>query len=510
MDSHDWLPVHADPGDTREVRRRRRRVCGAATLWLAAATASGCQGRVVPADTAADETSTSSSTATSTSTTTTSDDVDADTTYVGDDGIKYDSGSDEDEHLYDVLIVVDNSSTMAQEQQHVAASFASIVDSLQALTDSTGNPLEPDVHLMVTTTDVGHPLCTPVQKPDYTPRAGAPVYDGCNARIARFTGLGDDPTNVEDACTTSCPVDIVPTDQFLRWNAEESNVPSGTPQQALACIGPQGIDGCDYESPLEAMLRALDPAACWNDPERDGCTDDPEWGKFSQPFLRDDAVLVVVIISDEAECSVAAPDGYTYFTSPNDDQYWEVHPDTAMPSPSSGICWNAGVSCDGPQVDGTFTNCMSTENPVLHPTDRYLDALESLGKDVFVLGVLGAPPVTEHNAQSPFEPTAGGVHALEYRVWADTDLTPSDIEAGVTVAHKVWEFGDIAPGCASEHGNAIFATRIQEVCEGLNRSDDPRTDDIIESRVRCCIESICDEQFTDAFHCLTPFATIYK
>ena len=53
---------------------------------------------------------------------------------------------------------------------------------------------------------------------------------------------------------------------------DDSNV-----AQALACIGPQGIDGCGYESQLEAMRRALDP--------------DAEWNGGDTPFMRDGGLL---------------------------------------------------------------------------------------------------------------------------------------------------------------------------------------------------------------------------
>ncbi len=401
---------------------------------------------------------------------------------------------------FDVLIVVDNSATMAQEQAHVAANFGPIVEALEELTNAADLRVYPSVNLMVTTTDVGHPLCA---DPGGSARRGAPVHDGCNSRIASFTHGAVD---VQSACTDVCPVDIVPTDPFVHFELGGTNVPDGTPAQALSCIGPQGIDGCAYESPLEAMLLALDPAACWNDPSQPGCAEDPEWAGFDKPFLRDGAPLAIIIISDGVECSVDAPDGEVYFT--DDDTYWEIDPDTGMPTASPAICWNAGVTCEGPTQDGAWTGCLSTDNPVLHPTDRYLDALKDLeeiqDKDVFLLGILGVPEVTSHNPMSPFEPIAGGVLALNERVWTEADLTPAELDAGVTVEHKVWEFGDIAPGCANERGTAIFPNRVHEVCASLDIPDDPRTPDLYEFQPRCCIESICDDDYSAAIQCLTP------
>jgi hypothetical protein len=100
-------------------------------------------------------------------------------------------------------------------------------------------------------------------------------------------------------------------------------------------------------------------------------------------------------------------------------------------------------------------------------------------------------------------PRSSAIYALQQRRWTDADLTPAEVDAGVTVAHKVWEFGDIAPGCANERGTAIFPDRVGEVCTGLNIVDDPRTPDLDEFVPRCCIESICDDEYGVAVRCLT-------
>jgi hypothetical protein len=108
--------------------------------------------------------------------------------------------------LIDLVLVIDNSGTMGEEQLNLARNFPQLVDELMGLTTADGDPVNPNVNIMVTTTDYGHPLCTPFQKPDYTPRQGAPVYTGCNSRIQRFTGLDPmDPVVIEEACTEGCP-----------------------------------------------------------------------------------------------------------------------------------------------------------------------------------------------------------------------------------------------------------------------------------------------------------------
>ena len=96
----------------------------------------------------------------------------------------------------DLLFVIDNSGTMAEEQLNLARNFPRLIERLENLQDAEGNPIHPDVHVLVTTTDMGNPLCTAHQQDGYAPAKGAPSTTGCNARIADFTGLGAHPVEV--------------------------------------------------------------------------------------------------------------------------------------------------------------------------------------------------------------------------------------------------------------------------------------------------------------------------
>jgi hypothetical protein len=396
----------------------------------------------------------------------------------------------------DLLFVIDNSGSMGEEQLNLAKNFPLLIQKLQDLEDSNGQPIGADVNIMVTTTDVGHTQCAEPFKPK-----GAPVTTGCNERISHFTGLGDNPVSIPEACTTVCPTDIVPTDDHIHFNNNGTNVPDAPPldvngdgiddnniAQALACLGPVGIDGCGYEAPLEAILQALNANA--------------EWNTGDTPFLRDDAVLAIALITDEADCSVM---DFTIFDSQN--EHWESHP-TLGAMQSSAICWNAGVDCVDANNDGSYEECFSVDNGLLQPVEaRYvatLNAIRNSGKEVVMLGILGIPEVTAHAEDPPHQPTAGGVFSLEYRDWIDGlypggDILPEDWNDGETAAHKEWAFG-IGPGCTGVTdtpdvftGQAIPPVRVKEVCESLNYDD----------KIRCCMESICDEDFSAAMTCLT-------
>ncbi|MCR9160457.1 MAG: hypothetical protein ACE37F_27560 [Nannocystaceae bacterium] len=416
----------------------------------------------------------------------------------------------------DLLFVIDNSGTMGEEQLNLAANFPLLVDKLENLEDSEGKRVNPSVNIMVTTTDMGHPLCTPFQKPDYTPRQGAPVYEGCNTRINRFTGLEmEDPTVITEACTASCPSDVAPGQPFIHFDVEKTNVPNDDVGAALSCIGPQGIDGCGYEAPLESMLQAINPGSCWNDPQQERC-DGGEFNGLNKGFLRDDATLAVVIITDESDCSVTPPGGFSYFTE--DDSYWAINPETEGPQASSAVCWNAGVQCNDEDGDGVYESCEADSSAgALHGVDRYVTYLnwlrEEQDKEVIMLGILGVPPVTAHNPDPPFEPIEGGLNDLVYRDWVDGefdgtdmggDILPDEWAEGVTADVKRFQFGDIGPGCTGQDadgnftGQAIPPVRVREVCESLNYTDEEGND-----QIRCCVESICSTDFSPAIECLT-------
>ena len=496
-----------------------------ATWGVGATVIVACQPTEQPME---DSSTTGSSTGSSTAAETEVVDVD---TAVGKLDVTNDMGSmtplcqtDGSCQLIDIVFVVDNSGTMGEEQLNLARNFQFLVDELQSLTDPDGDPVNPNVNIMVTTTDFGHPLCTAFQKPDYVPRQGAPVYQGCNSRLQRFTGLDPmDPVVIEEACTENCPADISPGNHFINFSSFGSNVPNDDVGAALSCIGPQGIDGCGYEAQLETMLQAINEGACWNNPAQEKCDMDPEWAEVTEGFLRKDATLVVVIISDEIDCSVAAPGGYSFFTDIENTTYWNVNPELMIPQATSAICFNSGVTCADANGDGIYEGCEPSDSEVLHPIDRYVSYFDYLtgnqDKEVIMLGILGVPPVVAHNPEPPFEPIAGGAVDLLYRNWIDfpypagdilpDEWSPPDPDDAVRAANKVFEFGTLGPGCTGtdEMGNftgqGLPPVRMRRVCESLNYTDEDTGDE----RIRCCIESICDTDFSPAIRCLTGVIT---
>lgn len=382
----------------------------------------------------------------------------------------------------DVVFVVDNTVGMAVVQSRLASAAEEFFSSIDLLEAQYGILF--DLHVMVTTTDNGNPLCTPFEPKGYNPAHGEPISSPCTERLDHFTSLSGT-TSVPEACTDVCPIPIGPNDAYIARYGDDDNVPEGTATEALRCLVPQGINGCGYEQPLETALQALNPGA--------------EWNLGPAPFVRDDADLLIVLATNEADCSVA---DYGIMADPS---VYNTNPDTGMPEPSSGLCWNTGVACDGPDAGGEYSNCSVDDPQGLHSLSRYTDYwLDELAigqnKRVMMTALAGLPPVTQHSPEPPFEPTAGGIDDLVVRDWIDSpfpagDISPAEWDQGERAADKAFDFGP-GPGCTGldlddQFVQAVPPLRIASACQSLDE----------QGGLRCCLESVCDDQFTGAMNC---------
>jgi hypothetical protein len=270
----------------------------------------------------------------------------------------------------DILFVIDNSGSMGEEQANLAANFGAFIDVLE------DPAVRADYRIGVTTVDNGNPWCGAT-----TPEGGALVYSSCLDRLGEFTNA-QGTVNVEDlACRASCSLtnaDLgidASTKPWLERIEGTTNLPSGiSTTEAFQCLGPQGISGCGFESQLESMHKAL---------LRAEINDDPAHG-----FIRENAILAIVHVTDEVDCS-HNPDWSSIFETSGNRVFWA---DPNDPFPSSAVCWNAGTACTG---DPANYDCVAqsrdldgdpidADDPtvefaaVLYPVSRYVDHLQAL------------------------------------------------------------------------------------------------------------------------------------
>jgi hypothetical protein len=246
----------------------------------------------------------------------------------------------------DLLFVIDNSGSMADEQASLAAwADGSLFGLLETDFGTTFN-----LHVGVVSTDSG---------------AGPFGISGC-------TGTGDNGVLQSDPRTATC---TPPNGSFIvdvdDGTGNRIGNHAGSLAESFACIAQLGITGCGYEQTLESMKRALD-------------------GRNTQNtgFLRDDALLAVVIVSDEDDCSVVDTSMYDTSQDSLNDPLGPL---------SSFRCFEFGVRCepDEPRTAGAHANCAPrTDSPYMPNPSDYADFLRGLKPQpgmVFVGGLFGNP-----------------------------------------------------------------------------------------------------------------------
>ncbi|MBC8072376.1 MAG: hypothetical protein IAG13_28900 [Deltaproteobacteria bacterium] len=197
----------------------------------------------------------------------------------------------------DFLFVLDNSISMGDEQQNLAASFPSFIATIQ-------NDVVDNFHVMVVDTDPedkwdeeltechsgdcdgedADEPCGVLEPESGWPCGMLPVPDVCDG--VRGAGIDHDGTNARSSCGI--------TDDKRWFDDNQPDAPA-----TFECVA-NLYDGNNPETTMESMLAALAP-------EQVGA------GGCNEGFLRDDAVLVVTFITDEEDDTESLGDPGTWY-----------------------------------------------------------------------------------------------------------------------------------------------------------------------------------------------------
>jgi hypothetical protein len=371
----------------------------------------------------------------------------------------------------DVLFVIDNSRSMAVEQATLARNFASFLAPLEE------PGVDANYRVAITTTDNGS-----LSKWCSSPDGGNFRLTSCRSRPEEFVDENSGIDELQAGCLDVCAhdeIEILPTTTredpqakprpWIERNAGRTNLPEGiSPAEAFSCFGPQGVTGCGFESTLETMRRGLQQA---------GDAASTEYG-----FLRPNAILAVVIVTDEEDCSARYHDIPDPWDPDGSRALWSDLNATGS-TPTSEVCWFGGVTCED-NGDGT-KSCHAAdigadgdpvadpEDAVLFPLERYVDFLDGItaskqelhdNRQVLVAVIAGVPIGY-----------AGG--DLSYADGTDTEFRRQN---------------GIGPGCVSEGGEAVPPVRLLEFAQATQADGENNLFSICQDDYSAALTQVAD------------------
>lgn len=231
----------------------------------------------------------------------------------------------------DLLWVVDNSNSMEQEQNNLAANFPRLIERLIAPpdTDRDGEadyPAVTDLRVGVISTDFGV---------------------GSNAGVVGCAmGTGDSGALIgESRAAGPCQGFSTGENPWLEYDGDTDAF-----AENFSCLAKLGTDGCGLEQQLEASLAAI--------------TSESAVGGANEGFLRPDSLVTIVFVTDEDDCSTATDDLFS-----------------ATPAAASTY--------------GPYPMRCANHSDELHPLSRYTQAFDALrldrGNAVVIAGITGIP-----------------------------------------------------------------------------------------------------------------------
>ncbi|WP_437730282.1 hypothetical protein [Sorangium sp. So ce1335] len=316
----------------------------------------------------------------------------------------------------DLLFVVDNSGSMADKQDVLRMAVADLVSGMTnpQCVDPTGSPVREQ------------PVSGLSACPEGSSRVRTPVHDmhvGVISSSLGGHGASSCPRNVSPSnadmahllarSDPSMTDNDLPTYQdrgFLVWDTTGSHDPAGESDPfALVTklsnmVRGVGEAGCGFEAPLESFYRFLVDPEPYQTMALEGdiavpAGIDQTVLQQRRDFLRPDSLLVIVMLSDENDCSIR-DEGRNYLVAEtrNNFRLWRPRTECAT-NPNDPCCKSCSQplgecpvdpTCTG--ADGFATRLTAEEDPVslrcwdqkrrfgfdfLYPIGRYTQALTS-------------------------------------------------------------------------------------------------------------------------------------
>ncbi|NVB77134.1 MAG: hypothetical protein HOV81_01950 [Kofleriaceae bacterium] len=299
----------------------------------------------------------------------------------------------------DLLFVIDDSTSTLDKQTNLKNNFPNFIN---VLNDVPGGL--PNVHIGVVTPDLGTKA---VNDATPAPTIGTPGTGGCSGN-----GKGG---NLQSSSV------VQGTFIANTKNSDGTRTVNytGTLADAFSSIASVGSAGCGFEQPIEAAKRALD-----NNPANAG-------------FLRPNAKLAIIVMTDEDDCSVSHA---TLLTQ-----------DTSTLGPLQSFrCTRFGVTCD---VNGATPDdmnqanvkgqCHSNESSTylmpMGPYATFFKGLKQRDDDVLFAALIGDPTPVEVEMRTPpasSTPIPALAHSCEYASANGLDVA----DPGVRIAELANKF----------------------------------------------------------------------
>ncbi len=315
--------------------------------------------------------------------------------------------------MLDILVMVDDSPSTQDKTANLRASFPAIIETLDALPGG-----RPDLHVGVITSDVGTQGAA-----DAAPGPAIGSGPGMCAGTGKAGKLQTQNTPLVTGAFIS---------DVASGNGRVTNY-SGTLADAFSAIASVGATGCGFEQPLHAIQLALSPETTSN-----------------TGFLRPDANLLVLMLSDEDDCSIS--------------HSTLLGADTTTLGPLQSFrCTHFGITCDQGgttpyemNLVGVKLWCHSNESGtyLTKVADHvaFLKGLKADPRKIMIAALVGDPTPVAVELRSPggsSEPVPALAHSCTY----------TDASSQVEVADPAVRIAELA--------NPFEHHVVQSVCSDL-------------------------------------------